>query len=321
MTQSPAEEKKRMPFNDKRDPNNWYNRLPVRDSAGGIHGPKTFTASQLKANEIQWGDATLAKIPQIPGRISRKNVKSGYGDRVTRYVELILEKGYDREKQQSRNKRRTIGIDISHIYDGMMIINKNYHKYFDREGNLIWRPEATEKHPDPDKQNTEAEQQSGAAPEPQPDPDVPDEPAAQKPEPDIPDEPTESVMNIDSNNQELNPEDEEIQQELNNQKREQDHLDFLGSMLYRYQEAIQEQAKKRPDKLLTVYQIRKINKVLKELKDYFETTDISDYLELAEEPEDGNPSETGMTYADMEILLYAYTTTLSDFRMGRLWLK
>ncbi len=310
-----------MPINDKRDPNSWYNMLPVRDSAGGTM-QKNFSASQLKANEIRWGNETLAKIPQMKGRISRKNVKSGDGDRVTRYVELILEKGYDREKRQSRNKRVTIGIDISHIFDGMMIINKNYHKYFDYEGNLVYPLDPDyipEKRPKPDMPYTEEDnQQAIAEPARESDPKSDPDPEQQQEAEDTTEQ-AESVMTTDTNHPD-DRNDEEIQAELNRKQHEKDHLDFLRSMLNRYQNTIQDQARKRPDKKLTAYQVRKINKVLKELKAFFDDTDISDYLELAEEPSDDNP-DAGMTYTDMEILLHAYTNTLTEYTMGKLWLK
>ena len=68
-----------------------------------------------------------------------KNRENEFG-RVTRYVELITERRYDKEKKQSRNKRVCIGIDISHIYPGMMIINEKYHDYFNKNGDLIFSP-------------------------------------------------------------------------------------------------------------------------------------------------------------------------------------
>lgn len=140
-----------MPIIDKRDRNNWYNTLPISNQNPWEH----FSADRLQGNEIECGDATLAKIPQIPGRISHKNVRNG--DFVTRYVELILERTYDREKHQSRNKRVTIGIDVSHIYRGMMIINDKYHDYFDRKGNLIWTPPEPE---DPEQLSEEQTEQT-----------------------------------------------------------------------------------------------------------------------------------------------------------------
>ncbi len=307
-----------MPIVNKRDLNNWYNSIPVQDTR-----PKTFSASQLKGNEIRWGIETLAKIPDIPGRISRKNVKSQYGDKVTRYVELILEKSYDKEKQQMRNKRVTIGIDVSHIFDGMMIINKKYHDYFDKEGRLIYRSSTFTqevKAPEINKPEPEAEpMQKQDAPEAR-------TPEQETPESTWKEETTKTsntekeTMNGESENrEEEEQDDEEIQKQIDEEKHKQDHLEFLEGMLNKYFYSIEEQAKKRPDKTVSRYQTRRINEVLKELKDFFAPTDTAYFLELAEEPtEDG---EGGMTYADMEILLHAYMHTLSSYDMGRLWYK
>lgn len=305
-----------MPINDRRDPNSWYNHLPVRDSAGGIPGPKTFSASQLKGNEIRWGDATLAKIPDIPGRISRKNVKTGHGDRVIRYVELILERTYDKEKRQSRNKRVTIGTDISHIFDGMMIINKKYHDYFDPEGRLIYRSRSFDQPvrlpeintPEPD---TEPEPKQ-AAPEAPPEPET-------KEETETTETPRGETAPMNEEPKEQQQTDEAIQKQLDQEKHRQDHLDFLEGILHKYFYSIEAQAKKRPDKIVSLYQTRRINEVLKELRDFFAPIDTAHFLELAEEPTDDG--EGGLTYSDMEILLHAYMHTLSSYDMNRLWYK
>ena len=316
-----------MPIIDRRDRNNWYNSIRTTDASGGTQ--KRFSASQLKGNEIQWGDAMLAKIPQIPGRISRKNVKTGYGDQVTKYVELILERTYDKEKKQTRNKRVTIGIDISHIFEGMMIINDNYHQYFDREGRLTYRSETLANLYLPPKAQPKAgpEQEPDSRTAPKLDPElVPKPDPKPTPEPNLPDKPAESVITIDTDNREDPTEseeedDREIQEELNQREHEKDHLKFLEGMLQRYADSIQEQAKKRPDKQLSRYQLRRINEVLRELKDFFSDTDVADYLELAEEPAEDGEDENILTYADMEILLHAYTRVLDDYWFGKLWYK
>ena len=96
-----------MPINRKNVPN-WYNAIPENNpNAFWEH----FDPDKLKTNEIECGDAVLAKIPNLPGRISRRNKQNG--DYTTRYIELILEHSYDKGKKQSRNKRVIIGTDIS----------------------------------------------------------------------------------------------------------------------------------------------------------------------------------------------------------------
>ena len=117
-------------------PNNrrptWYDGIPENKNKWDH-----FSAARLEANEIRNGDQTLAKIPKIPGMISRRTKKDG--DYATTYIELILSHTYDKDKKQSRNKRVIIGTDISHIFPGMMVINDKYHDYFDTKGNLIAR--------------------------------------------------------------------------------------------------------------------------------------------------------------------------------------
>ena len=126
-----------MPIIDKRDRNNWYNCIPEQaDPAKRWEG---FSADKLQGNEIRCGEMILAKIPQVPGLISRKTRRNEYGSSTT-YIELITERRYDREKHQTRNRRVCIGTDISHIYRGMMIINEKYHEYFNSKGQLVFTP-------------------------------------------------------------------------------------------------------------------------------------------------------------------------------------
>ena len=303
-----------MPIIDKQDRNNWYNGIRAKDAAGGPLRP--FTPSQIKGNEFRWGTETVARIPQIPGRISRKNVKSEDGRRVTRYVELILERNYDKEKGQTRNKRATIGIDISHIAEGLMIINDNYHKYFDRDGKLIYHSETI---------GTPQDNVPKEKPKPKPLPE-------QEQEAVRPQQPnrakgteagTETVTaNHDPEGNAMDkPEDRETQEELNKRKHEEEHLRFLDGMLSAYFNSVTDMAKKRPDKTMTRYQIRRINEILKEIREYFKGTDLAGYLELAEEPSQDNQDEPSITYADMEILLHAYNRAMSTYWFGTVWYK
>ena len=63
------------------------------------------------------------------------------------------------------------------------------------------------------------------------------------------------------------PEAPETQEELNRRKHEEDHLRFLDGMLSAYINSIVDMAKKRPDKKMTRYQIRRINEILKEIRE------------------------------------------------------
>ena len=319
-----------MPIFNKRDLNNYYNRIPVERKPSDW---KPFSADELKENEIECGAVMLAKLPRITGRIGRKNRRKD--NKVTTYIELILDRGYDSEKQQSRNKRVPIGIDVSHIFPGMMIINDKYHDYFDRKGNLIYQPEPEE--------NDQQQIQETAETEPEPaeigetkiiealDIQPNDQaPAAEAQEEDYPNQSsyitareTEDMSDYKQEPQddaEKQKADEEIQTKIRDEARLKDHIDFLNSILWKYKETIEEQAKKRPDKHLTLYQLHRINELLRELKEIFKDCEADNYLQLAEEPDEDSP-ESNMTYADMDILLSTYTCTLSSYHMGKMWYK
>ena len=79
--------------------------------------------------------SVLARIPKIEGMITRHKKKTVNG--VQCYIDLVLERHYDKEKQQSRNTRVVIGTDISHLYPDMMLTGKRYHEFFDTQGNLL----------------------------------------------------------------------------------------------------------------------------------------------------------------------------------------
>ena len=67
---------------------------------------------------------------------------------------------------------------------------------------------------------------------------------------------------------------------------------------------------------------RMVNEILKELKYYFETSSAADYLHLAEEPrEDDLEHHPGTTYGEMSLLLDAYDSVLTAFRLDRLYAK
>ena len=130
-----------MPINDKRDPNSWYNSIPTRYQnempkpdkfTQTVLAMKEFDVDKLEDNEYTIGRGDIiAKIPKIEHRIyGRKAHKEYEGE----YVDFVIGKYYDPEAQQMRNKKVTIGT-VSN-FPGMMIINENYHKYFDKKGRL-----------------------------------------------------------------------------------------------------------------------------------------------------------------------------------------
>ena len=317
-----------MPLIDKKDPYNWYNNIPRVDAAARYW--ENFSSKQLQGNEIQCGSETLAKIPQMPGRIARRNKKNGNG--ITHYVELILERTYDKEKHQTRNKRVIIGVDVSHVYPGMMIINKKYHDYFDIQGNLIYRfPE--------EPVAEEPEEAEATLPGPETDPMPEEQPEAEPEQSELyeeqyteyeedtfpiaetdstePDNPLAGDIPMTADEQDL--EDEELKRTMQEREHRKDRINYLRDVLYNHKGMIDEQAKRRPDKPMTLYQIRRINELLNEIRNILTGYEGTEYLLLAEEPDPNNPDTQPMTYADMAILLNNYYCTLMCYSLGRLW--
>ncbi len=105
-------------------------------------------------------------------------------------------------------------------------------------------------------------------------------------------------------------------------KKAASHLDLLYYILDDFLTTVKEQAKRRPDALLRMTQIRTINEILEELKTLFKGTEAEDYLHLAAEPrEDDLEHHPGTTYGEMAILLTAYTHTINACRYNRLFWK
>lgn len=291
-----------MPIIDKRDRSNWHNCIPTEQdpAARWVH----FSADQLKGNEIQCGCETLAKIPRMKGLISYKNKETGDG-KVTRYVELITERRYDPEKKQSRNKRVSIGIDISHIYPGMMIINENYHKYFSKSGELLITPiiEERKKKEVKDKKDQEPGPGTETAPHP----------------PESPQEEKETKQEEAKEEESMDGRDQEIQDRLNREQHMRDRFGFLDRMLNGYKYLVDEQLDRKQDRKMSRYQIRRINELLEEIRDFFQEFEYTEYLQTAEEPE-GEDGER-MSYSDMAVLLRGYVCVMDSYRLGKLWYK
>ncbi len=105
-------------------------------------------------------------------------------------------------------------------------------------------------------------------------------------------------------------------------ERDDSHFGILYDILQSYETTIQEQAKRRPDTLMRLTQIRTVNQLLTELKSFFLHSDIADYLHLAEEPyEDDLEHHPGTTYGEMTLLLSAYQHACGAYRSERLYLR
>jgi len=283
----------------------------------------SFDPRKMTTNEVRNGPAVLARIPKIEGMITRHKKKTVNG--VQRYIDLVLDRHYDKEKKQSRNTRVVIGTDISHIYPDMMLTGKRYHEFFDTAGNLLpqYLPDKLkeEKQKKTQKEKNMAEENKTEM--------HPEEKITETEENKENMAPTsfsstahsENVNNsaIVSAPEAHTPESEEERQRKQ-QKHTKDRLNMLRNMLYGYKDVIDEQAKRRPYYPVTGYMVRKINDLLVVLRTLFAPFEGSEFLGFAEEPDPKDPSK-GTTFADMAILLTSYDILFSAYISGRLWPK
>jgi hypothetical protein len=100
----------------------------------------------------------------------------------------------------------------------------------------------------------------------------------------------------------------------------EDHISLLKNILTDHMELIEAQAKRRPDKPMSLREIRTINEILEELKNQFQNNEIENYLHLAQEP-DETTNTPATTYGEMSLLLNAYRNMLHQFTLGRLRMK
>ena len=337
-----------MPIIDKRDRNNWYNSIPIsnqREAYNPFLDPNV-DVDTLEINEVRQSyDTKIAKIPKIKHRIFRRTEGS------STHVIFLVDEWYDQEKGQMRNKKVDIGTDLGGFLPGRMIVNKdNYYKYFNVHGQLINDPlkkrrdqkakEAADKEEAGAAARREAETVERAAfvqketieetgtetilPEQEEERSVDEIKAALIEKEKLLDEKLkkaeEGLKELEENKKVL----EELQEVriLTLQEKEKAHIELLNDFLENYIDSVREQAKRRPDGLMRLTQIRAINEILDELRNYFAGSESERYLHLAEEPrEDDLEHHPGTTYGEMDILLTAYRWTVHAFRYKSLYAK
>lgn len=337
-----------MPIIDKRDRNNWYNSIPIsnqREAYNPFLDPNV-DVDTLEINEVRQSyDTKIAKIPKIKHRIFRRTEGSGT------HVIFLVDEWYDQEKGQMRNKKVDIGTDLGGFLPGRMIVNKdNYYKYFNIHGQLINDPlkkrrdqkakEAADKEEAGATARREAETVERAAfvqketieetgtetilPEQEEERSVDEIKAALIEKEKLLDEKLkqaeEGLKELEENKKVL----DELQdvKVLALEEKEKAHIDLLNEFLESYIDSVREQAKRRPDGLMRLTQIRAINEILDELRNYFAGSESERYLHLAEEPrEDDLEHHPGTTYGEMDILLTAYRWTVHAFRYKSLYAK
>ena len=326
-----------MPIIDKRDRNNWYNRIPISNQRG--YNPffdPNFDVDKLKVNEIMQPDGSIiAKIPRIEHRIFTRTEGSDI------HVLFLADRWYDQEKRQMRNQKVDIGRKLGDLLPGMMLVNQdNYYDYFNNHGHLFNDPlqkrkdqkakeEAERKEAEAAKRATstskEATEETGTEtilPEPEEERSVDEIKAALIEKEKLLDEKLkqaeEDLIELEKNKQVL----DELQdvKVLALREKEKAHIKLLNDFLESYIDSVKEQAKRRPDALMRLTQIRAINEILDELRHYFAGSESENYLHLAEEPrEDDLEHHPGTTYGEMDILLAAYRWTIHAFRYNSLY--
>ncbi len=319
--------------------------------------PKEFDPDKLTVNEIEQDNGLIiAKIPNIPGRITRR--KKNNSDEY--YIELVLSQHYDPETKQNRNKKVIIGTDVSYWLRGMMFANDNYHEYFNIHGEVL--PHIIAQWAEEGKQKRKTEQPNPQAEAPVPTQNKPthiikttnnstkDNPppnsSSNIPTP-IPDEPEEQPEEqpeeegeasevqlkelrerekaLEAREKELDKQEKELESrqtvyQIKMDEAIRDHITFLRDILDEHKDIVEAQAKRRPDKPMSIRQIRTINEPMQELRELFKGSEAEDLLHLADEPEADN-QDSGTTYGEMALLLNAYSSMLITFFNGKLRTK
>jgi len=256
-----------------------------------------FDASRLKTNEIPFsGDTVLVKIPQIPGRINRRNQPESN----TTFIVLIPERHYDPETKQTTKKRVIIGTDAAPAFPGMMIPNETYYQYFDHNGNWI----AGENDADPAltgslKKQAAAKQQRAKLIEEANRSKAERMTEAEPENRDIPEQPKKSKQDLKSI--------------VARRIKSEQHFDYLYRVFLDYNAAVTQQVRKKPYLPMTLYQVIRINQVLSELQILFAGTEMSPYLKLADIPESGDDEYIPPTYGDMDMILKPYYRAINVF--------
>jgi len=263
-----------------------------------------FDATKLITNEIIFEDTVLTKIPEIPGRINRR--KRPESD--IEYIEMVLERHYDPASRQTRKKRISIGTDASSVFPGMMIPNETYYQYFDHDGNWIAPETDPEMKKALEKWKAAREAQQGNA-------SRAEERSGEERTMGTEQEKDESEAAEETEENEA-AEDQSMRQMVNQYVRNKEHFKYLHMLFLDYHSIVTTQTKKKPQLLMTVYQVVRINELLTELKKLFEGTDMAPYLKLVEIPEKIDGDFAPVTYGDMAILLKPYYRAINVYMYG-----
>ena len=321
----------------------FWNDIPLDSGSQAYFEQVTFPRimKELKEhNKAKVGAGWLVRIPQIEGRISHRKKDH------TTYIEYIYKRWYDKESQQTRNRKVIIGQAIN-VYPGAMIPFDAYYQYFDENtGELLPKKEnKKEAGPEADnapKQQTaasvyanpapaavrQADQADSSSTETKKEPTVkPIKAADQKASPEAEDReylsrksaPQDisrehgqgSVFQADSQATAIEDTYSMDEEAYNLAKARaemrKERFRMLQSILDGIRYSVEAQARKRPDAIINAYKAGKINQILDEIREYMRNTEYISLLERIQEPEETEDGQkTGMSYSDAEILLNSY---------------
>ena len=351
-----------MPIIDKRDRNNWYNSIRVEGKSKQYNpfSDPHFDADKLKENEIiQPNGVVLAKIPKIENRIYRRSpsdrsetyielltdyekdpetgktvakktiigtdlaglldgmmlINERYHEYFDRKGNLIKDPLRERREREAKEKAEA---DIQ-TTEQTQPPKTNTQAANDTTNQTATNIKNTSNHTTPTTLQTPEERT------------VDEIKAALLEKEKLLDQQREAFRLKQAEAERLLQKVREQQEELETlieerkyetQEKEAAHLSLLDNILESYRDTVREQAKRKPDTLMRLTQIRTINEILQELRNWFAGTEAEDYLHLAEEPiEDDLKHHPGTTYGEMAIILSAYAHTITACRCGRLYWK
>lgn len=321
---------------------------------------KHFNADKLEQNEIQCRGQSYAKLPKMSDRVFMRDcVPEGVTltrELDETDIAFLADRYRDEETGGMHDEVVVIGSDISSFLAGMMLVGEHYHEYFDISGRLVNDPlqrrmaqEAKEK---AEREQREAEKRKKAKKTRKTDAEngsgdltsqhVSGERTVDEIKAAVLEKEKEldrKLREVEEEKQKLLAQEEENRQlakELRRAKERLDeirderlfnlddklsqHVELMHSMLNSFSNTIDVMAKRKPNSLMSLRQIRTVNEILAQLQYFFSTSSAGDYLHLAEEPrEDDLEHYPGTTYGEMSLLIDTYLSTYNAFTRDHLY--
>ena len=290
-------------------------------------------------NEVKFGDAILVRIPKIEGRIYTQQE----GPHLI-YVMYIYETRWDREKKQTRNRKVMIGQAIESI-PGAMLPNENYYRFFDRRtGQLIEETGSVPRGKEDDycvsggsvPRGQSSRYATGAYradyPLGTPEPALPG--TSEEEEEKTMTERQEMIRNVMEEEGMIGRDSERVREEIRGIRDDRctggtvppvyregtpaepspRYTRILLDLLTSMRDVVREHARKRPEDVVPLYQVEKINPVLEEIRKMETELGYGEMLEVLSRPRtrivDGEQVTEGMSYGDAEVLLECYNSVI-----------